>query len=472
MMRTPLPMLLLFAVACAALGSISCGQPLSPPEHAMARFDGDVVARVTLRSTADVRLVASIAHDRWTCGSPDQSGQADYQFAKEDLALLEQAGIPFTVTVQDVQALLDAEQAALNDPFQNRGFFDSFQNYGGINAYCLNLAGANPTFVQRISLGYSLQFREICGLRVTSPVPPLGGSPRKPVIFLNSLQHAREWITVMVNLNFVSNLLDTYSTDPQAKAILDTYEIVVVPITNPDGYNISWTTNRLQRKNAASVDNNRNWSVGWGLNSGSSSGSGSETYRGPSPFSERENQTLASYALQIPKIAAHVDIHSYAALILRTWSYQNLLPPGIAAIDRIGNAMLDAADQVLPNAYVYGGPEELYLASGTAPDWMFGTTGCIAYTIEMNSVNDSFVPPASSIAQSCVEGNAMLRALIAHLCPADLNRDTLVDDADFQLFVAAYDVLLTNAADFTGDGLTEDNDFAVFVAAYNQLECP
>lgn len=66
----------------------------------------------------------------------------------------------------------------------------------------------------------------------------------------------------------------------------------------------------------------------------------------------------------------------------------------------------------------------------------------------------------------------MLRALVLHLCPADFNRDTLVDDADFQLFVASYDLLATNAGDLTGDGLTEDSDFVVFVEAYNRLECP
>jgi hypothetical protein len=461
--------------------SAAHAQPLAPAEH-MARFDGDVVARVTLRSAQDARLVESLAHDRWSCGEPNHSGHADYQFARTDLDLLRQAGVPFTITVEDVQALVDAEQASLIDPFQNRGFFDTFQNYASINAFCLNLAASNPSFVQRVSFGYSLQFREIFGLRITSPVPPIGGSPRKPVIFFNSLQHAREWITVMVNLNTATRLLDDYQSDPVAKAILDTYEIVIVPIVNPDGYNITWTGDRKWRKNARAqttapfsihgVDNNRNWSVGWGLNGGSDTSTGGETYRGASPFSEPENQVLANYVLQIPKVVAHVDIHSYAALILRTWGYQTAKPPGIAAIDRIGNAMIDAADQALPNAYDYGGPEKLYIASGTAPDWMFGTTGCIAYTIEMDSVNESFLPPASSIAQSCLEGNAILRALITHLCPADFNRDTLVDDSDFQLFIAAYDILVTNSADLTGDGLTDDSDFSNFVAAYDRLECP
>ncbi|MBY0112543.1 MAG: hypothetical protein K2Y21_06955 [Phycisphaerales bacterium] len=57
-------------------------------------------------------------------------------------------------------------------------------------------------------------------------------------------------------------------------------------------------------------------------------------------------------------------------------------------------------------------------------------------------------------------------------CPADLNADTMVDDADFVLFASAYNDLVTMVADFNGDGLTDDADFVLFADAYNTLECP
>ena len=65
-------------------------------------------------------------------------------------------------------------------------------------------------------------------------------------------------------------------------------------------------------------------------------------------------------------------------------------------------------------------------------------------------------------------------------CPADLNNDGQVDDADFVLFVAAYDVLdcadgsmvFGCPADFNYDRLVDDADFVAFVAAYNELLCP
>jgi len=69
---------------------------------------------------------------------------------------------------------------------------------------------------------------------------------------------------------------------------------------------------------------------------------------------------------------------------------------------------------------------------------------------------------------------------IAAPCPADLNNDGFVDDADFQLFVIGYNLLecldptmpLGCPADLNVDGFVNDADFSIFVVAYNQLLCP
>lgn len=448
-------------------------------DPAVERYDGDVVVRVKIKNAGDALAMSVISPDRWSCNSPGSNAEVDYRMKRSDLPLLDQTGIAYRIVIDNVQKLVDDERAELNAPFQDRSFFDNFQDGPAVNAYIATLAASYPEFVKPISLGVSLQFRQITGFRLTSPTPAIGGSPRKPVVLLNSAQHAREWITVMTNLYVATQFLENYQTDPSIRKILDTYEIVFIPVTNPDGYNISWTTSRLWRKNArvvqssvAGVDNNRNWSVGWGLNSGSSSSAGSESYRGLAPFSEPENQAVANYVLRIPKLVAHIDIHSFAGLILRTWAYQTVKPVGIAGIDRVGNAMRIAINAVATQQYRYGGPELLYLSSGTAPDWTFGTTGSLGYTLELSSVNESFIPPASSIVPSGIEGLAGVVALITNLCTSDFNRDNLVDDADFQLFIAAYDILLSNEGDLTGDGMTDDSDFQLFSAAYDILTCP
>ncbi|MBX3379995.1 MAG: hypothetical protein KF805_07855 [Phycisphaeraceae bacterium] len=65
-------------------------------------------------------------------------------------------------------------------------------------------------------------------------------------------------------------------------------------------------------------------------------------------------------------------------------------------------------------------------------------------------------------------------------CPADLDGDSSVTDADFAIFITAYDILdcadpamrADCNADFTHDGFVDDADFLTFVAAYDVMICP
>jgi len=64
-------------------------------------------------------------------------------------------------------------------------------------------------------------------------------------------------------------------------------------------------------------------------------------------------------------------------------------------------------------------------------------------------------------------------------CKGDLNSDGLIDDSDFTLFVAAYNILdcaeptmpAGCPADLNDDGFVDDADFTAFVVGYNQLVC-
>lgn len=64
-------------------------------------------------------------------------------------------------------------------------------------------------------------------------------------------------------------------------------------------------------------------------------------------------------------------------------------------------------------------------------------------------------------------------------CQSDLTCDNVVDDDDFIVFAAAYNVLdctdpamaLGCPADLNGDGFVDDSDFVLFVTAYNELGC-
>lgn len=93
---------------------------------------------------------------------------------------------------------------------------------------------------------------------------------------------------------------------------------------------------------------------------------------------------------------------------------------------------------------------------------------------------------ASDLANACnggttsSAGSYSLNASFTSLepCPGDLNFDRVVNDADFEIFLAAYNELLCPEpplpcdADLNGDGFVNDADFEIFLAAYNTLLCP
>lgn len=86
--------------------------------------------------------------------------------------------------------------------------------------------------------------------------------------------------------------------------------------------------------------------------------------------------------------------------------------------------------------------------------------------------------PTQFISESIAEWGLSLR--IISDCPEDLNGDGTVDDVDFVLFAASYNLVACDdpgmpagcPADFSGDFLVDDFDFVLFAQAYDRFVCP
>lgn len=64
------------------------------------------------------------------------------------------------------------------------------------------------------------------------------GGVNNPIMLVDALMHAREWITLPPLLYFLENLV-------QDASLLAGLDVVVVPILNPDGYEYSRTKVRM-----------------------------------------------------------------------------------------------------------------------------------------------------------------------------------------------------------------------------------
>ena len=141
----------------------------------------------------------------------------------------------------------------------------------------------------------------------SSPRAPSGQKDgSRPAVLYSGTQHAREWIATEVTRRLMNDYVAKWrANDRSVRKLLQTTELWFMPVLNPDGYQYTFDTERLWRKNLRDnngdgqisvgdgVDPNRNFPSHWGYdNEGSSPITSSETYRGPSAASEPETKAM------------------------------------------------------------------------------------------------------------------------------------------------------------------------------------
>ena len=100
-----------------------------------------------------------------------------------------------------------------------------------------SLAEAHPDLAKPFVLPFtSHQGRQIHGIEITQDVNSSDGKP----VFLNmGVHHAREWPSGEAAMEFAFDLVSNYGSDERITNLVQNVRTIVVPIVNPDGYNLS-----------------------------------------------------------------------------------------------------------------------------------------------------------------------------------------------------------------------------------------
>jgi zinc carboxypeptidase/carboxypeptidase activation peptide len=375
-------------------------------------YEGHKVARIEIQTPDQLRAIEDLTPtpDFWTHGRG--VGTVEVQFAPDAFAEFQALEIPHRVVIEDVQALVDAERARLAGGNPEAPWYEDYKTLAEINTRVDTIVAAHPNIASVSVIGQSLEGRDIRAIRITGS----GVNPGRLGLLFDGCQHAREWVSPMTVTYLAETLMNSYGVDPRVTAMLDASEVFIVPVVNPDGYEYTWTNQRLWRKNRRNngdgtfgVDLNRNWGFQWG-GSGSSGTTSSQIYRGTSAFSEPETRVVRDFFNAHPNIVAHIDFHSYSQLILSPWGYTTSLPPNQPEFDELNALMAGAIAGVHGTAY-FAGPTgaSLYLAAGVMPDWVFGAAGgggTKAWTIELRpsgAAGGGFVLPPAQIIPTAEE---------------------------------------------------------------------
>lgn len=304
-----------------------------------------------------------------------------------------------------------------------------YYTYAEMSAKMLDLANSYPTLVTRYSIGLSDGGLPIYGVKISDNVTT---DENEPEILYTGLQHAREAIGGTSLMFFMQYLAENYATDARIQALVNNREIFIIPCSNPDGYTFNYggssasypvTGGGLWRKNRRvtggnggsttyGVDMNRNYSVDFGNCAGASTSCGStskssDTYFGPSAFSEKETQAIRDFVYSRQFVCA-IDQHCQGAYYSLPYG-RPTLHPALSTEDANFYTRIPALMGTYNGHRAGNSPETVnYEVAGGIKDWLLlgdlgvGSKGKI-FGMTGEAGGGQFWAPVSMIIQLCKE---------------------------------------------------------------------
>lgn len=368
--------------------------------------------RIFIADFASLRPVWEAGLDaEGSAGKP--GGWMEFVASAAELRALAGRGIVYEVVTRDLAAA--AAKGLHPGPMDALGFgagsMGGYYTYDEVGAQLDSMRLLYPGLIsEKQDLGYTPEGRPIWVVRI-SDNPGLD-EPSEPEALYTSLHHAREPAGMMTVIYYMWWLLENYGTDARAGYLVDNRQLWFIPVVNPDGYRYNQTTNPagggFWRKNrrdngdgTRGIDLNRNYGPDemWDSpNGGSSTNPGSDTYRGPAPFSEPETQTIDSF-MRLRSIRTCLNYHTYSRMLVYPYGYLNA---------ESGDSLIFrelAFDLTRVNRYISGTDQQTvnYSTRGNSDDYMYGDTTKFRTFAMTPEVGTSFWPPSSQILPMALE---------------------------------------------------------------------
>ena len=233
----------------------------------------------------------------------------------------------------------------------------------------------------------------------------------KSGIFFNGMHHAREPVSLMMNIYLILHLLSLPKT--YLHIFLSSTNIYFLPLVNADTYKYNcenyFSTNSIKsmysRKNRKKhfqascksekdigVDLNRNYDYFFGEDNKGSSGSPcNEQYRGEYPFSEPETANIKNFIETHPDIKIAINYHSWGNLIITPFNHlksnksleilKNKFPIHYRMYQDFKN------EENYPINFLFGNGDDTiyYLANGDGSDWLLGKKKILSFSHELGN---------------------------------------------------------------------------------------
>ena len=292
----------------------------------------------------------------------------------EELELIKERGLQVIATVRG---------RPFNDLIQEEDVPANYSDLAAVLDQMNEFAAMHPSIAKVVDLTTkygvppTFEGRHMFAMKISDNV---ADEEDEPAVLIVSNHHCRELVTTVIALNAMEQLTAGYGSDPQITDAVDNQEIWIAATWNPDGYNHVFTRDDLWRKNrrvlsgGIGVDLNRNYPQGWNTSCSGSTTVSSNTYKGPSPASEPETQTMMAWSLD-QRFAKVIDYHSRGREAL--WGYSCPSHPF--------DTWLRNEARALATASSYGTSQRPPSADGEHYQWQLGQMGAWSFLIETHT---------------------------------------------------------------------------------------
>ena len=309
--------------------------------------------------------------------------------------------------------------------------YEHFHTFAEAEALIDSAVTDHPDLVDKLSIGQSYEGRAIWAVKISDNVATDEGEPE---VFFNGLTHGRERLSAEMALHIIELLTNGYGTDARITGLVNSREIWVVPMLNPDGaeYDFSGGTFHTWRKNrqpipdssAIGVDLNRQFGFMWGCCGGSSGNPASDYYRGPEPWFAPEVRAYRDFINSRvvggrQQIRMSISWHTAGRMVLWPYGYTRQDVPDTMSYDDWLAMRALGRQMAALNGYRAQQGSDLYIVDGDQDDWLYYEHRIFAYTFEMaKGAQLRYYPTAAEVAAELANNVAPVLLMLEHAdCP-------------------------------------------------------
>ncbi|XP_017285704.2 carboxypeptidase A2-like [Kryptolebias marmoratus] len=395
-------------------------------------FTGDQVIRIDVQSKEQVQLLRALETeeelelDFWLHPVSTER-PVDIRVPRSSLSsvkgYLHDHNIPFTVMIDDLQELLNQERAEMevNQMMERntKSFnFGAYHRLETIYSWMDTLVAQHSNLVTKLEIGRSYENRPMYVLKFST------GGNKRPAIWIDTGIHSREWVSQATGVWTANKIATDYGRDASLTSLLNTMDIYMLILANPDGYVHTHTHDRMWRKTRSQipgsvcrgVDPNRNWDAGFG-GPGASSSPCSESYHGPSAHSEVEVKNVVNLIKSHGNFKAFISVHAYSQLLMYPYGYSCWNVPHQPELDSVGRAAVKKLTSLYGTQYKVGSIcNIIYPASGGSIDWSYDTGIKYSFAFELRDTGRyGFILPANQIIPTASETWLALKHIMEYV---------------------------------------------------------